>query len=435
MKEGKCVIFQKQRKTTALDLQQYIVKMDVPNRQSMVKQIEMLNLTKQDLQYLKAFQPFVMDNIDGIVDRFYSMIVTERDLVDIINRHSSVEKLKVTLRRHIIEMFNGIIDEEFYLRRIKIAKVHVHIGLRTQWYICAFQDLTVSFIDLVEQYITHPKDQFSTIRAISKISNFEQQLVLEAFENTVEQHKEMMERKKEVVEKKIIESSEGLATISQETNNSFQRLSKQSDEIKQLAKKSIQVSAMAENQALEGREQLKSQSQNMNNIIHSLNDITENTEQLTEMSKEMESIVSVVTSIANQTNLLALNAAIEAARAGEAGKGFSVVADEVRKLSIQTKESVTSVAMLLHKTNDRIDKLVHSLSNIQEEVESGEENMVQTEGQFTKILDSMTEAKEQNDCMEKDVLAIAEILNELGIAFEEVTSSAEKLANVAQNLN
>lgn len=435
MKEGKCVIFQKQRKTTALDLQQYIVKMDVPNRQLMVKQIEMLNLTKQDLQYLKAFQPFVMDNIDGIVDRFYSMIGTERDLVDIINRHSSVEKLKVTLRRHIIEMFNGVIDEAFYLRRIKIAKVHVHIGLRTQWYICAFQDLTVSFIDLVEQYITHPKDQFNTIRAISKISNFEQQLVLEAFENTVEQHKETMERKKEVVEKKIIESSEGLATISQETNNSFQRLSKQSDEIKQLAKKSIQVSAMAENQALEGREQLKSQSQNMNNIIHSLNDITENTEQLNEMSKEMESIMSVVTNIANQTNLLALNAAIEAARAGEAGKGFSVVADEVRKLSIQTKESVTSVATLLHKTNDRIDKLVHSLSNIQEEVASGEENMVQTEGQFTNILNSMTEAKEQNDCMEKEVLAIAEILNELGIAFEEVTSSAEKLANVAQNLN
>ncbi len=435
MKEGKCVIFQKQRKTTALDLQQYIVKMDVPNRQSMIKQIEMLNLTKQDLQYLKAFQPFVVDNIDDIVDRFYSMIGTERDLVNIINRHSSVEKLKVTLRRHIIEMFNGSIDEEFYLRRIKIAKVHVHIGLRTQWYICAFQDLSVSFIDLVEQYINHPKDQFNTIRAISKISNFEQQLVLEAFENTVEQLKEDMERKKEALEKKIVESSEGLATISQETNNSFQRLSRQSVEIKQLAKKSLQVSAMAENHALEGREQLKSQSHNMSNIIHSLNDITENIEQLTEMSKEMESIMNVVTNIANQTNLLALNAAIEAARAGEAGKGFSVVADEVRKLSIQTKDSVTSVATLLHKTNERTDKLVHSLSNIQEEVGSGEENMAQTEGQFTKILDSMTEAKEQNDCMEKEVLAIAEILNELGIAFGEVTSSAEKLANITQNLN
>ena len=84
-------------------------------------------------------------------------------------------------------MFNGKIDNEFYQRRIKIAKVHVHIGLKTQWYICAFQDLTASFIDLVEEHVIHPIDQLNTIRAISKISNFEQQLVLEAFEHTIEQ--------------------------------------------------------------------------------------------------------------------------------------------------------------------------------------------------------------------------------------------------------
>ncbi|MGE7696114.1 protoglobin domain-containing protein [Lysinibacillus sp. NPDC094177] len=429
------MIFQKQRKTMALDLQQYIVKMDIANSHSMKQQIDLLKLTNRDLQYLKAFQPFVEDNIDHIVNRFYKKIGTERNLVDIINRHSSVEKLKITLRRHIIEMFNGMIDDDFYQRRVKIAKVHVHIGLKTQWYICAFQELTASFIDLVEEHINHPMDQLNTIRAISKISNFEQQLVLEAFEHTIEQLHENIEREKEVVEKKIVESSEALATISQETNNSFCRLSKQSDEIKQLAKKSLQVSTMAESQALEGRERLQNQSQNMSNIIFSLNDITENIAQLSDMSKEMESIMNVVTNIANQTNLLALNAAIEAARAGEAGKGFSVVADEVRKLSIQTKESVTSVATLLHITNERTDKLVHSLSNIQEEVASGEENMVRTEGQFINILEAMTEAKEQNGRMEKEVQAIVEILGDLGIAFNEVKNSAKTLASFAQNLN
>ncbi len=176
--------------------------MDISNHQPMLKQIEMLNLTKQDLQYLKAFKPFVEGNINHIVDRFYDMIVTEQSLVDIINRHSSVEKLKVTLRRHIVEMFNGNIDEDFYKRRVSIAKVHVHIGLRTQWYICAFQDLCISFTDLVEKHVAHPIDQFNTIRAISKISNFEQQLVLESFENTVVQLKENVERGKEEVEKK-----------------------------------------------------------------------------------------------------------------------------------------------------------------------------------------------------------------------------------------
>ncbi|KPN96619.1 globin-coupled sensor protein [Lysinibacillus sp. ZYM-1] len=428
------MIFQKQRKTKALDLQQYTVKMDLSNRQLMAKQIEMLNLTKQDLQYLKAFQPYVMDNIDHIVNRFYNMIGTEHHLVDIISHHSSVEKLKVTLRQHIIEMFNGTIDEMFYQRRVKIAKVHVHIGLRTQWYICAFQDLSLSFIDLVEQNIDQPRDQFNTIRAISKICNFEQQLVLEAFENTVEQHKVNMEQEKETIERQIVESSELLATISQETNSSFCSLSEQSDEIEQLAKKSIDVSTLAENQALDGRECLKKQSQNMNNIIQSLHDIEENIEQLSGMSKEMETIMSVVTNIANQTNLLALNAAIEAARAGEAGKGFSVVADEVRKLSIQTKESVTAVALLLQKTSERTEKLEQSLTNIQEEVASGEENMLHTEGQFTNILGAMTEAKDQNDCMAMKIKAIASILSELGTSFSEVTNSAEKLANFAQNL-
>ena len=428
------MIFQKKKRVAILDLHQYTVKVDVASNPSLRKQIEMLNLTERDLQYLKAFKPYVEDNINRIVDRFYGMIGTERSLTDIINKHSSVEKLKITLNRHIIEMFNGTIDEEFFKRRVSIAKVHVHIGLKTQWYICAFQDLTITFIDLVEKFVENPIDQFNTIRAISKISNFEQQLVLEAFENTVEKLKLKVEKEKGEVERKIVASSEGLAAISQETNAAFHLLNTQSDEIMQLAKRSLSVSTLAENQALEGRERLRNQSLNMNNIIDSLGDITDNIEQLADMSKEMEGIMNVVTNIANQTNLLALNAAIEAARAGEAGKGFSVVADEVRKLSDQTKESVTSVAELLKNTNDRTDKLVHSLGNIQEEVASGEENMVQTEGQFNKILDAMTEAKCQNDCMEKEVKTVTGIVSELALAFDEVTNSADKLANVAQDL-
>lgn len=430
----KKMIFQKKKRVAVLDLQQYAVKLDFTSYPSIRKQIEMLNFKERDLQYLMAFKPYIEENINLIVDRFYEMLGSERSLTDIISHHSSVEKLKITLCRHIIEMFNGTIDEDFFKRRISIAKVHVHIGLKTHWYICAFQDLTISFINLVEKYVEHPIDQINTIRAISKMSNFEQQLVLEAFENTVEQLKLKVEKAKVEVERKIVASSEGLASISQETNAAFHLLNVQSDEIMQLAKKSLSVSTLAENQALEGRARLHNQSKNMHNIIHSLGGIAENVEQLADMSKEMETIMSVVTNIANQTNLLALNAAIEAARAGEAGKGFSVVADEVRKLSEQTKESVTSVGELLKTTNDRTEKLVQSLGNIQEEVVTGEENMAQTEGQFNRILEAMTEAKCQNDRMEKEVKSVASIVCELALAFNEVTNSADKLANVAQDL-
>ena len=113
------MIFQKRKRVAVLDLQQYAVKLDVAGNPSIRKQIEMLNLTEQDLQYLKAFKPYVEDNINRIVDRFYDMLGTERSLTDIINKHSSVEKLKITLSRHIIEMFNGTIDEDFLNRRIR----------------------------------------------------------------------------------------------------------------------------------------------------------------------------------------------------------------------------------------------------------------------------------------------------------------------------
>ena len=46
----------------------------------------------------------------------------------------------------------------------------------------------------------------------------------------------------------------------------------------------------------------------------------------------------------------------------------------------------------------------------------------------------MTEAKCQNDSMEKELKAVTGIVSELAFAFDEVTISADKLANVAQNL-
>ena len=65
------------------------------------------------------------------------------------------------------------------------------------------------------------------------------------------------------------------------------------------------------------------------------------------------------------------------------------------------------------------------MTNIQDEVAAGEENMLQTEGQFTSILGAMTEAKDQNECMATKIQAIVGILSELGTSFTEVTNSAE----------
>lgn len=410
------------------------VHMDLSSNANIKRQIEMLQMTERDLKFLKAFQPYVEKYIDEIVVAFYNSLGMEQSLTKIINDNSSVNRLKVTLRKHIQEMFNGIIDEQFFEARQRIAQVHVKIGLKTQYYIGAFQNLFIQFLSIVEREIVNPQDQYDMIRAISKILNFEQQVVLEAFEMVVEQMERSIEEEKVRVSQSIVSATVNLAAISEQTNASFQQLTNQSSEVVNYVKEAIDISNKAETLACEGKMQIQEQSQNMKHIIVSVEGISDDVLELVKISKEMEAIMSIVTNIANQTNLLSLNAAIEAARAGEAGKGFSIVAGEVRKLSVQTKESTDNVALLLNNTHEQTEKLKLSMERIQTAVSSGEDCMVATVQRFTQILSAMEETQQKNSLMENKVEAIGYVIQQLGMDCDEVMLSTDTLATVAQNL-
>ena len=428
------MFFKKTLHQERIEINSYQANIQVSKHPKLKQQLNMLKLTETDLKYLSAFQPYVEKNINDIVDSFYAVLGMDSSLVKIINEHSSVERLKVTLKKHIYEMFSGIIDEQFIQKRKRIAHVHVYIGLPTQSYLAAFQNLNISFMQYVQDYIPHTQDQFSILAAISKMLNLEQQLVLEAFEAHIADQRQTIEERKEAVSCSIIEASESLAAISEQTNASYQQLSLKTEEAVLYAERANEISCETAQQASAGKELMQSQSDNMTTITSSVKEITHDINRLTEMTKQMEGVMSIVTNVANQTNLLALNASIEAARAGEAGKGFAVVANEVRKLAEQTKSSTDTVDELLKHTNERTMKLETSLDNIQKAVKFGEEGMLQTEQKFSGILHSMSETKMQNELITKEVRQLGTVINELSFAFDEVTASADKLASISQEL-
>ncbi|UZM99869.1 protoglobin domain-containing protein [Lysinibacillus sp. MHQ-1] len=72
-----------------------------------------MELSVYDLQLINSLKPYVERNVVEVVAAFYHAIESVPALREVIQSHSSSERLRQTLRHHIIEMFEGRIDEAF----------------------------------------------------------------------------------------------------------------------------------------------------------------------------------------------------------------------------------------------------------------------------------------------------------------------------------
>ncbi|MFJ7747959.1 protoglobin domain-containing protein [Peribacillus sp. NPDC097295] len=397
-------------------------------------QIEMIHLTTKDLCIIRSLQDDVKEHIIEIVDNFYRNLEKEPSLMKIINKHSSVDRLKTTLHRHMFEMFSGSIDDEYIKQRNIIAHVHVRIGLQPKWYLSAFQDLLQSIILNVMTNIQDIKLYRETILAVTKILNLEQQIVLEAYDLENERIRQKIQEDKEMIKQQVNRNAEELSAISQQTSSSTQLMAGKVVNIQIVTQKGSDTAIRTEEQSKEGVELLKGLEQRLMKTQEQMIIISKDMEQLSNTSKEIERIVSIITSIAEQTNLLALNAAIEAARAGENGKGFAVVAGEVRKLSENTKKSVTEVAKLVNGIGHFTNVMNTSISVVSEEIVKGTEQGKETGIFFADIAEAMLSVKQQNIKVAKEMTELNEIFDGISKAFDQVAVSSDELTTMTMNL-
>nr|WP_242145115.1 MULTISPECIES: globin-coupled sensor protein [unclassified Bacillus cereus group] len=390
-------------------------------------QMDMLHITKEDLQVVKVLQPFIYEQIEWITDKFYSNITKQPHLIEIIERYSSVTKLKQTLMQHIKELFSGNIDEEFIERRIRIAKKHVKIGLHRKWYTAAYQELFRSVMKILKANISTIDDFSYSLNVINKLFTLEQELVIAAYESEYEKIQKEHEKEKEITAMTIKHIAMELAAISEKNSASIHQLTTQSEKIVEIAKTGTELAITSEEKANKGKNQLGTQNKRMESIQSNMETIITDTRELLDISKKINEIIDIVKSIAEQTNLLALNAAIESARAGEFGKGFAVVADEIRKLSEQTKESITNVTKLVEKTNTQIIHVSSSVEQISSLVTEGTGSMHETDHYFQEIVNDMSNSKEQTQKIENELKVISQVMKRIQDDSSQMALTAENL--------
>ncbi|MGG1451048.1 globin-coupled sensor protein [Bacillus licheniformis] len=395
------------------------------------KQLAMVDLTDENLWVLSRLKPLVTEHIETIVTRFYQNLEHESSLMEIIHDNSSVDRLKKTLTIHIQEMFSGVIDEAFLEKRIRIAHVHLRIGLLPKWYLGAFQDLLLSMLKIFENALSDEEYRRS-VKAVTKILNIEQQIVLEAFEDEHARLRRLDEESKNELHRQIKDTSGSLAAIFAETTGAVQELVDKSSEIAETSRAGTKTAVSVEQKSIGGKKELEEQEQQLNQMGSSMTQIEQEIKKLEEIALQIEKIFGIVTGIAEQTNLLSLNASIESARAGEHGKGFAVVANEVRKLSDDTKKTVSTVSELVNNTNAQISIVTKHITDVNQLVNESKDKMSEINRLFDDIVSNMKTSKEQSGRIEGDLQSFLSGLQDVNAAVSQVAVSVDSLVELTK---
>lgn len=411
--------------------EQSLVKEDFSNVGIFIQdkvQLEIIGLTVEDLKLVRSIKPLVEVRVLEVVEGFYGTIEAVPEFRAIIGQHSTSERLRQTLRHHVIEMMEGRIDEAFLEKRRRVSMVHVRIGLTTKWYLAAFQKLESIIRNIVFSMNLPIDETEKLINAVSKICNFEQQIVLEEYEKVSSNlAEEKQNQVKSEVKDVIGNISKSLEIQSHVTSDAVVELIASTNTVDQHVRDSITEATGTKVASEEGYHQMQKLSQQTAEINKKTIEMTKMVQALDSSSSEIHAVIEIVKSIAGQTNLLALNSAIEAARAGEHGKGFAVVADEVRKLADQTKSSVEQIATLIGVSSNVTTKVVDSIHQIQDLVRNGMEQNEQSLASFEKISHAVDSTINDFKNVGHQVSELTQIVGSIGESTERLEEAAMKL--------
>ncbi|MCX7997856.1 MAG: methyl-accepting chemotaxis protein [Leptospiraceae bacterium] len=384
-----------------------------------------IGLFQRHLDEVKAINFLLIPKIEEITTIHYEYISQTPILMNILNKHSNIPKLKETFRIYLQSSFEANIDEKYLQNREKIGKVHFYIGLTPEWYIASH----IRIMEFLNYHLQiHLKgNQFQkAFESIQRLFGFDAQIILKTYAEgyAYNMNQNLCDAVDKTADSRNIEHAfkirEQIESIMQETEEVKARLAKSNLTIKDLGEQFTTI-INDTNKSIENVEHSK---KFVSDALYSIEEISYRYGELmsswTQMNQELEKIrnvISVIEDIADRTNLLSLNASIEAARAGQEGAGFAVVSTEINKLSTQTAESVQSITQLVKgigKTVSNINKDTENIKKlIKERVKTG--------------FDAVDSFEDMTKMIRKTCDKIFSFKQSFESAFEEVSNSNQKM--------
>lgn len=146
-----------------------------------------VRFTEEDSAALLGVLPAVQPHFGPIIDDFYDAILTHEDASkSITGGPEQVARLKKTLTDWLLELVSGPHDEAYFLKRARIGRMHVRIGLAQEYMFTAMNRIRVRLLNVVYGHlILWPEKCYATSRAFEKILDLELAIMLETYRESL----------------------------------------------------------------------------------------------------------------------------------------------------------------------------------------------------------------------------------------------------------
>lgn len=399
--------------------------------------VRLLRIDAEQLSLLKEIRAVIERDSEEIIRNFYAHILTLPGLKAIIDQFSTVETLKITMKKYLFSLFPDKIDEEFMAWRVAIGKVHSRINLPPFYYLSANQFFCDEIIPRIFKHYRRKTDQAIRVSlAFQRLLSFDQQVVMasyiQSYMTEIDKKSELEKALNEIdsLQRRVSEASQALAATSEETAASAAEMNEATAQISNNASEAAEFSRQVDLLAQEGAQKIQTISETILRLASMTSEMQGKMNELDISSARIASVTDVIKEIASQTNLLALNAAIEAARAGDSGRGFGVVAEEVKKLATHSEQSVKEISALITITKQNTVAVNQSIAQTTTAMQGAAAEAGEIVNRFGEIMSAINASIQQVQGIAQQIDALALTAGQIGAASEDVANSATSLAQM-----